>query len=136
RPTRAVVARARRSIGSLTSGARRRLPSHLVTPRWHDVGVDTGSAVGFSLAARQLADEARLRNLVVPGFCSPPRLAGVARSLRRLEHGPPIVAVRRRGRPADAVVADMIDGVVVANQLTGERATVLRAALKAALAER
>jgi hypothetical protein len=97
--------------------------------------VDTGTAVGFSLAARQLAAEARRRNLVVPGFSSPPRLAGARRSLRRLAAGPPIVAVRRRGRAPSAVLADMIDGVVVANALTGEQAQAVRAELKAALAE-
>jgi hypothetical protein len=41
------------------------------------------------------------------------------------------VVVRREGRPAAAVAADMAEGVVVANSLTGCRASVCRSALAA-----
>ena len=39
------------------------------------------------------------------------------------------MAVRLKGRPWSAVVADMIEGVVVANGLTGTKADRARAAL-------
>ena len=74
----------------------------------------------------------RSRRLAVPGFRSPPRLRGADRSLRRLGGGT-IVAVRVRGRPMAAVVADMIEGIVAANRLSGVEADRARAALWAAV---
>lgn len=96
--------------------------------------VELATGVGFSVAARRLADEARRRGLVVPGFRSPPRLAGARRTLRRLPGSAPLVSVERRGRLAADVVVDMIDGVVAANGLTGTAAEVLRNELHAAVA--
>lgn len=69
-----------------------------------------------------------MRSLVVPGFRSPPRVAGVHRTIRRRD-GVPTVAVWIKGRPWSAVVADMIEGVVVANGLRGARADCVRSAL-------
>jgi len=92
--------------------------------------VDAVTVIGFSAAARCLADETRRRGLVVPGFRSPPRLAGVARSVRRVPGGPPVVAVRRRGRTSGDVIGDMIEGIVVANGLAGTDADRLRADLR------
>ena len=92
-----------------------------------------GSAVGFSEAARSLAVEARRLGLAVPGFRSPPRVAGTDRSLRRRPGAPPAVAVRLRGRPFEAVVADMVEGVVVANGLAGAEADRCRSVLFAAV---
>ncbi len=40
-----------------------------------------------------------------------------------------MVSVRLRGRPWAAVVADMIEGIVVANGLTGAKADMARSAL-------
>jgi hypothetical protein len=94
--------------------------------------MEAESAFGFSAAAQRLADETRRHGLVVPGFRSPPRLAGVARSLRRVPGGAPVVAVQRRGRPSADVIGDMIDGIVVANRLQGEAAAQVRADLRAA----
>ena len=71
----------------------------------------------FAAAARAITDEARRAGLAVPGFRSPPRLP-VDRSLRRRPGAPPAVAVRVRGRPMATVVADMVEGVLVANGLT------------------
>lgn len=71
--------------------------------------------MGFAAAARAIADEARRAGLVVPGFRTPPRLHGVDRSLRRRPGGAPAVAVRVLGRPLETVVADMVEGVLVAN---------------------
>ena len=71
--------------------------------------------VGFARAARLVAAEARRRGLSVPGFCSPPRVPGADRTLRRRPGGWAMVAVRVRGRPAADVLADLVDGVVRAN---------------------
>lgn len=69
----------------------------------------------------------------VPGFRSPPRLVGVDRSLRRRRDGngaeSAVVSVRVKGRPWAAVLADMIEGVVVANRLAPPEADRVRAAL-------
>ena len=75
------------------------------------------STADFAAAARTLASEARRRGLVGPSYRCPPRLVGVDRTIRRRPDGA-IVSVRVRGRPWPAVVADMIEGVVVANRLT------------------
>lgn len=94
-----------------------------------------GSSLRFAAAVRALAVEARKLGLEVPGFRSPPRLAGADRSLRRRPGASPAVAVRLRDRPFEAIAADMVEGVVVANGLTGRRAAQVRARLLAALAE-
>lgn len=90
------------------------------------------NTVNFAHAARTLAHEARSRSLVVPSFRCPPRIVGVDRSLRRW-HGGATVAVRVKGRPWAAVVADMIEGLVVANQLVPPVADRLRAEMWVAL---
>jgi len=66
--------------------------------------------------------------LHVPGFRSPPRLAGASRTIRRRPGGG-VVAVRVQGRPWVAVLADMVEGVVVANRLQGPAADRAREAL-------
>ena len=91
-----------------------------------------GSTIRFAVAARAISDEARAAGLVVPGFRSPPRLTGVDRSLRRRPGATPSVAVRVNGRPIDTVVADMVEGVLVANGLRDRDD--LRAQLLAAVA--
>lgn len=82
----------------------------------------------FASAARFLSNEAQRFGLDAPGFRSPPRTLGVQRSLRRTEHGC-VVAVLVRDRPFVAVLADMIEGVIVANRLTPPDADVVRTAL-------
>jgi len=82
----------------------------------------------FANAARSLGQAARLRDLTVPGFRAPPGIDDVARTIRR-RGGVPTVAVRLRGRPWSAVLSDMIEGIVVANQLSGAAADRARAAL-------
>ncbi|MCX6522145.1 MAG: hypothetical protein NTZ21_15910 [Actinobacteria bacterium] len=88
----------------------------------------TGTTVHFTQAARLLSREARRRGLVAPGFRCPPRVVGVQRTLRRHASGA-VVAVQVRGRPWGAVVADMIEGVVVANRLVPPAADRLRTEL-------
>lgn len=84
--------------------------------------------VQFTHAARTLTRVARARGLIGPSFRCPPRLVGVDRSLRRWTGGG-IVAVRLRGRPWPLVLADMIEGVIVVNQLSPPHATRLRTEL-------
>ena len=92
------------------------------------IGMEAATTVQFAHAARALALELRARRLIVPGFRSPPRLAGADRTLRRRGTGAS-VAIRVRGRPWPAVLADMIDGVVATNGLVGVEADALRNAL-------
>jgi hypothetical protein len=96
------------------------------------VVMQDASTLTFVSAARLLSRAARSRRLAVPSFRSPPRLTGADRSLRRIGAAS-IVAVRVRQRPAAAVVADMIEGIVAANRLTGVEADRARAALWAAV---
>jgi hypothetical protein len=88
----------------------------------------TANTVDFASAARTLTREARRRGLVGPSFRCPPRLVGIDRSIRRHDDGV-VVAVRLRGRPWPAVLADMIEGVVVANRLRPPHADRLRSDL-------
>jgi hypothetical protein len=94
--------------------------------------VAVGDVVDFARAAR-LLDLAARQGLDCPGFRSPPRIAG-PRSLRRRAGGPALVAVRLVGRHPHEVHADMIEGVVVANGLSGEAAERCRRRLWRALA--
>jgi hypothetical protein len=86
----------------------------------------------FTQVARRLAAAAGAAGLVAPAFRTPPRLAGANRTIRRLPGGP-VVSVRVAGRSSDAVAADLIEGIVVANALDGEAAVRLRTALWAAV---
>jgi len=87
------------------------------------------TSLRFATAARALGSAARQRGLTVPVFRSPPRVDGAERTLQRTPAGGATVAVRLRGRPFVAVVADMVEGVVVANELSGTDATRVRTAL-------
>jgi hypothetical protein len=92
------------------------------------VPTPSASTVDFAAAARTLTREARRRGLIGPSFRCPPRLVGVDRTIRRRGEGA-TVSVRLRGRPWVAVLADMIEGVVVANQLDPPRSDRLRSEL-------
>lgn len=87
------------------------------------------TALHFAAAARTLGDAARQRRLVVPAFRSPPRRKGASRTVRRWPDGGATVSVEVTGRPHEAVVADMVEGVVVVNRLTGAEATRVRTSL-------
>ncbi|MGI9034263.1 MAG: hypothetical protein ACR2HY_11460, partial [Acidimicrobiales bacterium] len=91
------------------------------------------ASVRFAAAARILAAESRRRGLVVAGFRSPPRHPNAWRTMRRRSDSAVVVAVRLRGRPFEAVAADMVEGVVVANRLSGSPAAHLSAILLAAV---
>jgi hypothetical protein len=88
----------------------------------------------FADAARRLATATRAAGLVVPAFRSPPRVPGAKRTLRRLPGGP-IVAVRVQGRALPDVLADMVEGVIVANALGAQAAANVRVALLQAVTE-
>ena len=94
--------------------------------------MESATTVEFAAAARTLAREARRRGLVGPSFRCPPRLVGVDRSIRRRPDGA-VVSIRLHGRPRGAVIADMIEGVVVANGLRPPAADRTRTELWAAL---
>ena len=80
----------------------------------------------FAATVRTLGGATRSRGLLVPGFRSPPRMPGAQRTLRRRPDGSVTVAVAVRDRPYQAVVADLIEGIVIVNELSGVEATRLR----------
>jgi len=91
--------------------------------------MEGAASLRFASVARALGQAARGRGLVVPGFRSPPRLQGAERTVRRRPDGSATVSVQLRGRPFVAVVADMVEGVVVSNGLDEMDATRIRTAL-------
>jgi hypothetical protein len=96
--------------------------------------VDTERAPRFWELARWVAAEGRRLGLVSPGFRTPPVLAGAQRTVRRTPAGSVVaVAVASRGRPAAAVLADLVDGLVLANGLAGDEAAACRRRLLAGL---
>ncbi|MDY7100588.1 MAG: hypothetical protein S0880_05320 [Actinomycetota bacterium] len=91
------------------------------------------SSLQFARAARTLGHAARAQGWMVPGYRCPPRVLGAERTLRRRPGGGFTVAIRMRGRPWSAVLADMVEGLVVANGLVGPQADRARDHLWAAL---
>ena len=83
----------------------------------------------FAQTAQTMAEAVRQRGLLCPDFRSPPRTVGLTRSIQRRPGGSCTVAVGLKGRPWSAVVADMIEGVVVANRLESGPAGRLRSEL-------
>jgi hypothetical protein len=94
--------------------------------------MESATTVEFAAAARTLTSEARRRGLIGPSFRCPPRLVGVDRSIRRRPDGA-VVSIRLQHRPRGAVIADMIEGVVVTNALRPPVADRVRTELWAAL---
>jgi hypothetical protein len=93
----------------------------------------TASSLRFAAAARDLAAACRQAGFEAPGFRSPPRVPGLDRSLRWRGVAGALVAVRLGDRPFVAVLADMVEGAVAANRLTGAEASRCRAALWSAV---
>ena len=98
------------------------------------MGQMPGTSIQFARACRALAGAARQAGLVVPSFRSPPRLDGAVRTVRRRDPLPPVIAVTHQGRPFNAVLADLVEGVVVVNALEGAEALRARSALWESLA--
>jgi hypothetical protein len=94
--------------------------------------VDVGGVEAFAAAARRLGDAARAAGLAVPAFRSPPRVAGEVRTIRRYPGGT-VVSVQLRDRSHEAVAADMVEGVVITNRLTGDAALRARTLLAEAI---
>jgi hypothetical protein len=90
------------------------------------------SSLRFARAVQALAQATRALGLLVPGFRSPPRLVGVQRSIKRWPGGA-TVAVVVRGRPWPAVQADLVEGIVAANDLRSPASDRVRAELWLAL---
>ena len=95
--------------------------------------VEQSAAVPFSSLARLLVSEVRGRGLVTPSFSTPPRVPGANRTVRKMQGGGLMVAVRVRDRDLDDVMADMVDGVLLANGFTGQIAEGWRLALLSVL---
>ena len=91
-----------------------------------------GPALRFADVARRLGAAAHANGLAVPAFRCPPRTPGVARTIRRYPGGT-VVSVRLRDRPFTAVVADMVEGVLVANHVPPADTGRIRAALGASV---
>ena len=94
--------------------------------------VESLPALRFADAARRLGAAAHAAGLTVPAFRCPPRIAGAARTIRRYPGGI-VVSVRLRGRPFEAALDDMVDGVLVANRVEPAEAVKVRAALEDAV---
>lgn len=93
------------------------------------------TSLDFAESARRLSEAARRDGQAAPGFRSPPRAPGCHRSIRRRRNGEAVIAVQVKDRPPVAVLADMVDGVIAANGLTGRQAAELRDELWAAVAD-
>lgn len=91
------------------------------------------TSVRFAHVVRALAATARTEGLRPPTFRCPPRVKDAVRTVRRGGDGNATVAVVVKGRPWPAVLADMVEGVVVANRLAGPGAERARTALWAAV---
>jgi hypothetical protein len=94
--------------------------------------VDHLPALRFADAARRLGAAAHAAGLDVPAFRSPPRIPGAARTIRRYSGGT-VVSVRLRGRPFEAALDDMVEGVFVANRVEPDAAVHVREALEDAV---
>jgi hypothetical protein len=116
------------------------MPGVRVTPPCHAGPVNPSSgpsSLRFADAARVLTAAAAGLGLVVPTFRSPPRLSGAVRTIRRYARAgdDAVIAITVRDRAFADVLADMVEGVVVTNRLTGAEAVRVRTALAAALRE-
>lgn len=97
----------------------------IVTPLWEGLGMTTFQVAKFAEAGKGLAIAARAMGLLAPSFRTPPRVLGHNRTIRR-EGDVVLVSVLGRGRAWAAVLADMIEGVVRANDLTAPQADRVR----------
>ena len=80
----------------------------------------TTTATDFATVSRILVHTAAQFGGTAPGFRSPPRIPGVKRSVTRNRDGSVTVAVAVRDRPVMAVIADMIDGVLLTSGGSGD----------------
>ncbi len=83
------------------------------------------NAMSFAAVGRVLTDQALAQGVTAPSFRSPPRIPGVRRSVTRNRDGSITVSVIVSRRPLSAVIADMIDGVVLTSGLRADEARAL-----------
>ena len=91
-----------------------------VTPRRHDGRM--ASTTEFRELVRSITAECKANSLLVPSFRTPPRAHDRKRTIRRYRDGSTLISVRIYQRPVEAVKADMVEGVILANGLSGEAA--------------
>ncbi len=82
--------------------------------------------------AHTIALACRVNGLNSPSFRTPPRDCKRDRTVRRFTDGTALVSVRIYKRPAEIVLADMVEGVIVTNDFTPEQAEKVRASFKIA----
>jgi hypothetical protein len=87
------------------------------------------SAVEFSALARSLTMGAKRAGLRSPGFRTPPVDRTRKRTVKRYADGTAMVAVVIHARPWLEVTEDMIEGIIVANGLSGNVAKAARRTL-------
>ena len=87
--------------------------------------IENAPSVRFSIVAKAFGQLAAQAGFVAPGFRSPPSSRQTDRAIRKHGSGS-VVAVRIKDRPFEAVIADMIDGVIVCNELSSPRSGELR----------
>mgnify|MGYP001187986673 FL=1 len=87
--------------------------------------IESAPSVRFSIVAKVITQVGARCGIEVPGFKSPPRSADLDRTVRRQSSGS-VVAVRIRDRPFEAVIADMIEGVILCNDVPIGKAGKLR----------
>ena len=83
------------------------------------------NAMSFAAVGRVLTDQALAQGVTAPSFRSPPRIPGVRRSVTRNRDDSITVSVIVSQRPLSAVIADMIDGVVLTSGLRADEARAL-----------
>ncbi len=104
--------------------------------------IQSAPSARFALMARAACDAARSLGLNPPGFMSPPRHKTADRTIRRASPSSDtgknignssgescLVAVRIKGRPLGAIQADIVEGVIIANNLTATQAAAVRTEL-------
>ena len=96
--------------------------------------IESAPSVRFAIVAKTITQVVASYGCEVPGFKSPPRSSDADRTVRRQSCGS-IVAVRIKDRPFEAVIADMIEGVVLCNDMSTEKAGKLRNLLWGAVAQ-
>ena len=87
--------------------------------------IESAPSVRFSMIAQAFGRIGAQVGFVVPGFRTPPRSRESDRALRKDTSGS-VVAVRIKDRPFEAVIADMVEGVIVCNGLPAARSGELR----------
>tara|TARA_B100001769_G_C21867067_1_gene469331 strand:- start:102 stop:509 length:408 start_codon:yes stop_codon:yes gene_type:complete len=87
--------------------------------------IQCAPSLRFAVVAKLLTNATASEGLLAPSFKSPPVVNDVDRAVRMSEAGS-VVSVRLKDRPFEAVVADMVEGVVVCNQLSPTAASQLR----------